>query len=100
MIDLDLQTLALGFVAGALAGAVYLAVLWIAVGRLADARRPVLTLLSGMVFRLSLLLGAFYLLMAGDPLRLVAALAGFLAVRIVVTRVVGRTTATAEPASG
>jgi F1F0 ATPase subunit 2 len=100
MIDLDLPTLAVAFAAGAVAGAIYLALLWRSVGRLADARRPVVALLSGMAFRLSLLLGAFYLLMDGDPLRLVAALAGFLAVRIVVTRIVGRPRPATHPATG
>jgi F1F0 ATPase subunit 2 len=100
MSELDAPTLALGFVAGGLAGAVYLALLWVAVGRLAGARRPVPTLLTGMVLRLALLLAAFYLLSAGDPFRLVAALAGFIAIRIVVTRLVGRTASAAEPVRG
>jgi F1F0 ATPase subunit 2 len=100
MIDLDPAALALAFAAGCLAGVGYLALLWLAVSRLEGARRPVLTLLWGMAFRLTPVLAAFWLLTAGDPLRLVAALAGFLAVRLVVTRVVGRKGPTVEPARG
>jgi len=98
MIDLDPRALALAFALGGAAGAGYLALLWLAVRQLRDARRPVLTLLSGMAFRIALLLAAFWLLSAGDPLGLGAALAGFLTLRIVVTRVIGRTAPAAEPA--
>jgi F1F0 ATPase subunit 2 len=100
MIDFEPWALALAFALGALAGAGYLALLWLAVSRLKDAPRPVLTLVSGMAVRLALLLAAFWLLTAGDPLRLVAALAGFLALRIIVTRVIGRPAPGPEPVRG
>ncbi len=100
MIDLDPRALALAFALGAVAGAGYLALLWLAVSRLEGAQRPVLTLLSGMAVRLALLLAAFWLLTEGDPLKLIAALAGFLALRIIVTRVIGRPAPVAEPARG
>jgi|GEM_PF-1742107 len=100
MIDLDPLALALAFVLGGAAGAGYLALLWLAVRQLKDARRPVPALLSGMVCRIALLLAAFWLLTAGDPLGLAAALAGFLALRIVVTRVIGRQAPGVEPARG
>jgi hypothetical protein len=53
-----------------------------------------------MAVRLALLLAAFWLFTAGEPLRLVAALAGFLALRIVVTRLIGRPAASVAPVRG
>ena len=100
MIDLDLAALALAFAAGGLAGAVYLGLLWRSVSRLADKSRPVVALFSGMALRLALLLMAFHFLMNGDPLRLAAALAGFLAIRIAVTRTVGRNRPAPHPVIG
>jgi F1F0 ATPase subunit 2 len=100
MIEIDPPSLVLAFAAGSVAGGIYLLSLWLAIGRLANARRPVLALLSGMVLRLALLLVAFYLLMAGDALRLVAALAGFIAMRILVTRLVGRPAPAPAPVRG
>lgn len=84
--SIDPPALALAFAFGFVTGAVYLRVLWLSVQRLAHARRPVIGLLTGMGMRLAVLLGAFYVIMSGDWQRLLACLAGFLVVRIAVTR--------------
>lgn len=84
--QVDPPALVLAFAFGLAAGALYLAVLWLSVQRLATSRHPVLGLLAGMGLRLALLLGAFYVVMGGDWQRLLASLAGFLMMRVLVTR--------------
>ena len=85
------------FIGGAGAGIVNYMGLWLTVKRVAVSRRPVLLVLTSMGVRTALCLGAFYLVMAGDPLRLLACLAGFFLVRLLSVQQVkkGRQAATA-----
>ncbi len=84
MIDLTLA-----FVAGAGLGLLYFGGLWLTVRRLARARRPALLFLGSLVVRVAVLLGGLYLVMGEDWRRLLAALVGVIAARIVLTRRLG-----------
>jgi F1F0 ATPase subunit 2 len=70
------------FIGGAGAGILNYLGLWLTVKRVAASRRPVLLVLTSMGIRTALCLGVFYLVMAGDPLRLLVCLAGFFLVRL------------------
>ncbi len=73
------------FAFGLLVGAVYLGLLWASVRRLAGSPSPLPRLLVGAALRIGLVVLALVLVMDGDGLRLLAGLAGFLAMRIAVT---------------
>jgi F1F0 ATPase subunit 2 len=81
--------LALAFVGGVGIGAVYFGTLWLVVRRLPRQARPALWLGATGILRLAVALGLFALLADGRWEWLVAALAGFLAVRLALTRGVG-----------
>jgi F1F0 ATPase subunit 2 len=83
---IDTASLAVAALLGALLGAGYLVALWAATRRLARSPRPVAWLLGGAVARIAALLGLLYLAADGEGARLLAALAGFVAMRIAVTR--------------
>lgn len=85
-LSLATADVALAFMAGIVLGVAYMAALWIAVRGLAGAAWPGRQLLVGAAVRLGLLLGGFFLVMDGQWERLLACLAGFLLVRIAVTR--------------
>jgi F1F0 ATPase subunit 2 len=82
----DPASLVLAFLAGMAFGGAYMAALWSSVRRLGRARTPALALLGGAVLRLALVMAAFYLVMDGSWERLLACLAGFVVVRVAVTR--------------
>lgn len=82
----DLPALMLTVLAGAALGLLFFAGLWWTVRRLPEARHPALLVLSSLLLRTALTVFGFYWLMAGDPLRLTAALLGFFAVRAVLVR--------------
>ena len=82
----DAASLALAFLAGMALGSAYMALLWDSVRRLGRARRPALALVGGALLRIAALMGLFYLVMDGQWERLVACLAGFVLVRVAVTR--------------
>lgn len=73
-------------IAGAALGSLFFGLLWLTVRRLPTARRP--ALLAGVSYpaRLVLLAGGLWLISAGDPVRLLAALLGLLVVRSVFLR--------------
>ncbi|BBA32691.1 uncharacterized protein sS8_0726 [Methylocaldum marinum] len=77
---------AFAFLGGGLLGALHFFWLWHATRNLYNARRPALWLLAGSIPRLAVVLCGFYLLSRGDPLRLTAALLGFLLARVIVIR--------------
>lgn len=78
--------LTLAFLAGmALAGA-SMAVLWHSVRRLRTAHSPGLALLGAAALRLAAVMGLFYLVMDVRWERLLACLAGFMLVRVAVSR--------------
>lgn len=75
--------------AGAGVGALF--ALWLRwdTARLARATRPMLGLLVGAALRVAGAVAALWLIGGGEPLRLLAALAGFTLVRMVGARMVG-----------
>lgn len=81
----DALPLIFSFLGGAALGAMYFAVLWFTVRDLAQQAHPHRRLLLSLVMRMLLLLGGLYLIMGeGHWERAVSALAGFVAVRLVV----------------
>lgn len=74
------------FVGGLVCGGLYFGGLWWTVRKLTRSERPGLILFVSFLLRVALLLGAFYLLMAGRLERLVALLVGFLLARLVLRR--------------
>jgi F1F0 ATPase subunit 2 len=72
--------------AGGLLGSVYFGGLWLTVRRLPDTGHPAALVLASFVLRAALVAAGFVWLLAGDPLRLVAVLAGFLAIRVLLVR--------------
>ena len=85
----DSASLVIAFLAGMALGGLYLALLWNSVHRLARSRRPALTLVGGALFRVAGVVALFYLVMDGRWERLLACLAGFVIVRVAVTRRAG-----------
>ncbi len=75
-------------VAGAALGLLYFGGLWLTVRRISCSARPALLMFGSFVVRLLAALCGFYLVMNGSWERLLACLAGFLAVRLVLTRIV------------
>jgi F1F0 ATPase subunit 2 len=81
--------LGLAVLAGAGIGAVYFGTLWLVVRRLPRVAWPGVWLGVTAILRLLLALGLFALLVGGRWERLLAALAGFVAARLVLTRRLG-----------
>jgi F1F0 ATPase subunit 2 len=82
----DLARWVLLVLAGGALGWLYFGGLWLTVRRLPGAAHPAALVLGSFVLRALLVAGGLVVLLAGDPLRLVAALAGFLAVRVLLVR--------------
>lgn len=78
-------TLLLTALAGALIGAFYFGGLWLTVQRLPTTGRPVLLTVGSFAVRLGLAVLGFYLVSGGNVGRLLAAVAGFLVVRLYMT---------------
>lgn len=91
------------FGAGLVIGAFYFGVLWLTVSRLPTARRPGLVLFLSTASRLAVTIIGFYLVSDGRGDRLLACLAGFIIVRVLmVSRIRPRSTTarTAQPEHG
>lgn len=86
----EVMTFTASFAAGAGLGLLYFFGLWETVRRLPQLRWAPLWLLLSLVLRLALLLGGLYWVGAGDWRRFVAALAGILLMRLLLTRQFGR----------
>jgi F1F0 ATPase subunit 2 len=82
----ELLTISLAVAAGLALGGFYFGTLWVVVRRLPDTTRPGLWLALSAVLRTAAVLAAFYAVMGGDWRRLLACLAGFLAVRTLLIR--------------
>jgi F1F0 ATPase subunit 2 len=82
--------LGLAFVAGGALGAFYFGTLWLVVRRLDRAAYPAAWLGVTGILRLAVVLGLFGLLVGTRWERVVAALVGFLAVRVMLTGWLGR----------
>lgn len=74
----------LAFTGGAGLGIVFFAGLWWTVQRLARARRPALLLAGGLLLRMALALGGFYLAARTGWRPLLACLLGFMLARVAV----------------
>lgn len=81
MIALAIELLAFAAI-GALLGALYFGGLWLTLRQLPRLNHPMLWLLISTITRLGLVLAAFYLVSQDQWQRLLACLAGFIAVRI------------------
>lgn len=86
----DAAALALALAGGTLLGAFYFGTLWLVVRRLDRLAWPAVWLGVTGILRLAVVLGLFALLVGMRWERLVVALAGFLAARVVLTRWLGR----------
>ncbi len=80
----------LSLLAGGMIGLMYFSGLWRTVQRLTVSARPYRLVAVSFVGRLILALGGFYLLMDGSWERLAAALGGFILVRAIMVKVLGR----------
>jgi len=81
----DALRLAGALVAGALAGTIYFAGLWVTVRALPVSRHPALVTFASLVFRLALAFVCFFTLVrTGGWTSIVAGLAGFLLARTVI----------------
>ncbi len=81
--------LLLAVLAGGILGLVYFGGLWLTVSAMQRVRSPALLFVGSFVLRMSLAVAGFWLVMAGQWERAAACLAGFVAVRIVLTRRLG-----------
>lgn len=77
--------------AGILLGAAFFGGLWLTVRRLPDSPAPALLALGSLLLRMTVLLAGLFLLMQGSWERLLAALAGILAARFILTRWISQT---------
>jgi F1F0 ATPase subunit 2 len=93
----DAPGLAAALAGGALLGAFYFGTLWLVVQRLDRVRWPAVWLAVTGFVRLVVVLAVFVLLVGGRWERMVAVLAGFVAVRVVLTRRLGRPVARPRP---
>jgi len=78
--------LLLAFAAGAGIGTFYFGGLWWTVRRLATDDHPARLTLLSLLVRTGLSLGAFYVVMGGEWERLMAALLGVMAIRLLMVR--------------
>ena len=85
------EPLALGLAAGAglVLGAVFFGGLWWTLRKGLQSPRPVRWLLGSLVLRTGIVLAGFYLVGVGHWERLLACLIGFVAARLLVTRLTG-----------
>src|SRR5580658_8600659 len=82
----DLPDLALGFLAGALLGALFFGGLWWTVQKGVASERPALWFLGSLLLRTGLILGGFYFVSQDHWPRFVACLIGFLIARVIVMK--------------
>jgi F1F0 ATPase subunit 2 len=87
---MDPTALGLAFVTGVVLGALYFGTLWLVVRRLDRLSWPAVWLAVTGLLRLAVVLALFALLLGTRWERVLVALVGFLAVRVVLTRRLGR----------
>ncbi|MCE5263072.1 MAG: ATP synthase subunit I [Deltaproteobacteria bacterium] len=78
------------FMLGTALGTVYFAGLWYTVRRLPNRRVPLMSLLWSYLLRVSMAMAGFGLAMQGGWDQLIAALAGFILIREILVRRLGR----------
>jgi F1F0 ATPase subunit 2 len=87
----DTVVLIASLAAGAILGIVYFRGLWQTVLRLPDFKRPVWSLSCSFVARVGIVMSGFYFIIMGGHLeRLAMAMAGFILVRQILVRRLGR----------
>jgi F1F0 ATPase subunit 2 len=82
--------LVVAFIAGMGLGLFYFGSLWLTVRAVQTARRAVLLTLSSFVGRMAVTIVGFYLIMGGHWERLIVALLGFLLMRGILVRRLGK----------
>jgi F1F0 ATPase subunit 2 len=82
---MNILDIAFSFVVGLAMGALYFGALWLTVSRFTHGGMAPAWLLVSAVIRLACLVGVLFWIAGGQVSRLLAALAGFLLVRFVVT---------------
>ena len=82
----DTLSLALAFATGVLLGAIFFGGLWWTVRKGLSSEQPALWFLGSLLLRSSLVLAGFYLVARGHWERVVVCLLGFVAARLIVTR--------------
>ena len=82
------------FLTGIGLGGVYFAGLWETVRKLPDVEKPVRRIALSYALRMTLVLAGFYFVMQGEWERLAAAMVGFLLMRELLLRRLGKTTST------
>jgi F1F0 ATPase subunit 2 len=87
---LNLFHLSVALFEGLLLGAGYFLSLWLTTQRLQSARHPWLLAILSFWARIGMAVTGLYFIMAGRPENLAAALAGFLLIRMLATRLVRR----------
>lgn len=87
---MDMVPLVTAFCAGCALGAFFSLTLWSSVRKMVDEKTPWHVMFGGYLFRTSVVVAGFFLVMAGSWERLMAALAGFVAAKVVMGRILGR----------
>ena len=85
----ELAVLLSALAAGALLGAFFFAGLWLTVSRGIPSGKPAMWFLLSLVFRVSIVLAGFFMVSGGQFYRLLACLAGFIAARMLLSRLSG-----------
>ena len=88
----DTVMLTLSVLAGAALGAFFFVGLWWTIRRALAARQPALLVMGSMLGRTGLVLLGFYVVADGQWQHLLLCLAGFIAARLIVTRVLPEST--------
>ncbi|MHC4194571.1 MAG: N-ATPase subunit AtpR [Planctomycetota bacterium] len=81
------------FVAGSVTSLFYHGALWWTVKSLPRSRSPVLLSIGSFYLRMAITMAAFYIVMQNDWRRLAVCLAGFMAVKFIMTRIMGNASA-------
>jgi len=97
MLFTDWMQYIIPFAAGSVISLFYHAGLWWTVRALPRSRSPVLLSIGSFYLRMTVAMATFYIVMQNDWRRLAVCLAGFMAVKFVLTRVIGGSPA---PVSG
>jgi F1F0 ATPase subunit 2 len=84
------------FIAGIFISVFYHSGLWWTVKSLPRSRSPVLLSIGSFSLRMTVTMAVFYIVMQNDWRRLAVCLAGFMAVKFVMTQIIGNTSASAS----
>lgn len=82
----NIVSLLIAFSAGVLIGLVYFVTLKFTIEHMVTSKRPALVMLGSYLLRTVFVLLAFYLIMDGELMRLLASLVGFIITRIILVK--------------